>query len=88
MRQPEPEKKRGGREKRPEGFVPTSARNFDKLPDSALVGIGTVQVLDDCSRATVYRRVDAGLLPKPIKRGATVSFNVGELRRFLCGAEG
>lgn len=84
----EPKKKRGGREKRPEGFIPLTARNFDKLPNSANVGVDTVQVIDDCSRATVYRRVEAGLLPKPIKRGTTLAFNVGELRRYLCGAEG
>lgn len=53
-------------------------QNFDALPDSALVPSKVVRLWDGgISEATLWRRIGAGLLPKPEPVGGWL---VGKLR--------
>ena len=55
-------------------------KNFDYLPDSAHVRQPVVEALYACSSATLWRRVKAGLIPKPRDLGPRITaWNVGEL---------
>lgn len=64
--------------------VPDALKNFDSLPDSANVRQPVVEGLYGCSSATVWRRVNDGLIPAPRKLGPRhTAWNVGELRRAL-----
>lgn len=66
--------------------IPNSARHFDALPDSARVDISTLIAITGKSRATLYRWIDKGILPKPRKPAGPTSQNswtVGEIRRAL-----
>jgi predicted DNA-binding transcriptional regulator AlpA len=65
--------------------IPAALRNFDDLPDSAGVRQPVVEGLYSCSGSTVWRRVAAGLIPKPEKWGGTTVWNVGKLRESLQG---
>lgn len=57
---------------------------FDKLPDSAFVSTPVVQVLLNCSPATIWRKIKKRVLPKPRHIGSrAVALNVGELRQAL-----
>lgn len=66
--------------------LPESARHFDALPDSAQIDIGALKAITGKSRATLYRWIDKGILPKPRKPAGPTSQNawtVGEIRRAL-----
>lgn len=66
---------------RPE--VPNALRNFDLLPDSALVRQPTVEALLGISSSTLWRRVRDGSL-KPIKPSQRVTaFRVGDIRSYM-----
>lgn len=65
--------------------IPEALKNFDSLPDSASVRQPVVEALFACSGTTVWRRVKAGLIPKPKKLGSIVAWNVGEIRQALKG---
>ena len=69
--------------------LPTSVTHFDQLADSTIVGITTLKAVTGRSRATIYRWIDAGILPKPRKLGrATQNFwTVGEIRQALAAAK-
>jgi len=54
---------------------------FDELPDSAKVRVRVVAALEGCCTATVWRRVQFGLLPPPERIGNTTAWRVGDLRR-------
>lgn len=59
---------------------------FDSLPNSACVREPVVAALFGCSRATVWRWVNEGRLPSPIKLGPRyTAWNVGSLRAKLRG---
>ena len=69
--------------------IPSALKNFDSLPDSAYVRQPVVEALFGFSGSTVWRRVQAGLLPAPEKHGPRITaWNVGELRRVLRGDAG
>lgn len=57
--------------------------NFNHLPDDARVRVPVVKALFGYSSPTLYRRVQAGHLPKPRKDGAISFWLVGELRAKL-----
>lgn len=64
--------------------IPEALKNFDQLPDAANVRQPVVQALYACSRASVWRGVNAGRIPKPRKLSPrTTCWNVGELRAAL-----
>lgn len=64
--------------------IAESLRLFSSLPDAAHVRQPTVEALYGISRATVWRRVANGTLPKPYKFSERVTtWNVGELRASL-----
>lgn len=64
--------------------LPFSVANFDSLPDSAHIDIATLKALTGKSRATVFRWVEKGILPKPRKLGPTHNFwTAGDIRRAL-----
>jgi predicted DNA-binding transcriptional regulator AlpA len=54
---------------------------FDELPDSAKVRVRVVAALEGCCTATVWRRVQFGLLPSPERIGNTTVWRVGDLRK-------
>ncbi len=55
--------------------------SFDQLPDSAHVRLPTVAAWRGTSTSAVWRHVQAGLLPKPVKLGPrTTAWKVGDLR--------
>ncbi|NMG56114.1 helix-turn-helix transcriptional regulator [Aromatoleum aromaticum] len=64
--------------------LPTVVAHFDDLPDIALVDLEALKLLTGKSRATIYRWIDRGILPKPRKLGPTHNaWTVGEIRRLL-----
>lgn len=70
------------------GGIPDALKHFDSLPDSASVRQPVVEALFACSGTTVWRRVKAGIIPKPKKLGSITTWNVGQLRVVLAkGAE-
>jgi predicted DNA-binding transcriptional regulator AlpA len=64
--------------------LPDSARYFDSLPDSARIDIATMIAVYGKSRATTYRHVEKGILPRPRKLAGTQNYwIVGEVRKAL-----
>ena len=57
--------------------------DFDSLPDTARAPLPVVCGLFSISKATAWRRVQSGLLPRPIKEGGSTRWIVGDLRRAL-----
>lgn len=64
-----------------------SIEGFDNWPDMARASLPVVCALFDIAPATVWRRVQSGALPKPIKDGACTRWVVGDLRRALAVKE-
>lgn len=65
-------------------FIPDALRHFDSLPAAAHVRQPVVEALFGISASTVWRRVQAGTLPKPFKHGPrTTTWRVGDLRDVL-----
>jgi predicted DNA-binding transcriptional regulator AlpA len=60
-----------------------SRDEFERLPDSAKVRIGTMATMFAVSKETIRRRVKAGVMPAPHKVGGTVCWSVAELRQAL-----
>nr|WP_254600209.1 transcriptional regulator [Burkholderia contaminans] len=58
-------------------------QNFDNLPSAATVSGEVVAALCGCHIATVWRRVQRGCIPKPVKIGGAARWKVGELRTWL-----
>lgn len=56
--------------------------NFDRLPDSGRVRGQVVAVLEGCHLNTVWRMVQDGRLPAPVKDGNITTWSVGELRQY------
>lgn len=61
-------------------------RDFDALPDGALVRLPIVMGLFSISRATVWRWCEKGELPAPMHVGGVTFWKVGELRERLRAA--
>jgi predicted DNA-binding transcriptional regulator AlpA len=68
--------------------IPDALKNFDSLPDSANVRQPVLKGLLNCSDATVWRRVNDGILPQPTRLGRMTFWNVGELRKALASLKG
>lgn len=81
----DPERRRPGRPRNTRNAIPLTVEHFDRLPDSACIDIAALKAITGKSRATLYRWIDKGILPKPRKLGLT-SNNVwaaGDIRRAL-----
>lgn len=66
------------------GNMSDAVKNFDQLPDAAFIDQRAIQQIKSISAATVWRYVNAGILPKPHKFGPRMNrWNVGELRAVL-----
>lgn len=62
----------------------TTFENFDTAPDSVMIDLPGVRAVTSKSRATIYRWIDAGILPPPRKFGNSHNFwTVGEIRQAL-----
>ena len=61
----------------------TSLRDFDQLPDSAMVRLPTVAALYGCSKATVWRLVKNKRLNTYKLSERCTTFSVKELREAL-----
>ena len=57
--------------------------NISNSPDWAAVPIKVVMALTNRSRASVYRDVAAGRLPRWFKQGTSTRWRVGDIRRTL-----
>lgn len=81
----DPDRLRPGRPRSTRNTLPYTVEHFDRLPDSACLDIAALKAITGKSRATLYRWIDKGILPKPRKFGLT-SNNVwaaGDIRRAL-----
>lgn len=59
-------------------------RHFDLLPDSAFIRLPVLIALFSISKASIWRRVSDGTLPKPIKLSMrTTVWRVGDIRNAL-----
>jgi predicted DNA-binding transcriptional regulator AlpA len=56
---------------------------FDQLPDVARIALPPVCALYGVSQGTVWRRVQQGLIPKPVKDGGSTRWLAGDLKRAL-----
>lgn len=62
--------------------LPLAVREFDSLPGSALVGIGTIIIVSGRSRASVNRDFASGKLRR-IKIGSSTRAKVSEVRALI-----
>ncbi|MBT9462543.1 transcriptional regulator [Hydrogenophaga sp.] len=62
-------------------------KNFDSLPDSALLPVTAFRTLAGIAPSTVWRRTSLEPdFPKPVRLGAKCTrFKVGDIRRLLAG---
>ena len=65
--------------------IPEALKNFDVLPDDALVGLRVGGAVIDRSVASIYRDAKAGTLTI-IKIGHSSKLRVGDLRRLIGAA--
>lgn len=66
--------------------IPAAAVHFDTLPDTARVALPVVSLITGRSPASVWRDVNAGRLPSPVKTGPRCTrWVVGDLRRWQRG---
>ena len=63
--------------------INTALRDFDSLPDSAMVRLSTVTALYGCSKATIWRLVKNKRLNTYKLSERCTTFNVGELKKAL-----
>jgi predicted DNA-binding transcriptional regulator AlpA len=69
--------------------VPAALANFSQLPDDGFVREPIVCGLFAVSHATVWRMVQSGRLPKPVKITPKITaWRVGELRATLAALGG
>lgn len=64
--------------------IPFVVEHFDRVSDSTHIDIAALKAITGKSRATLYRWIDKGILPKPRKLGPTHNFwTAGDIRRAL-----
>jgi len=64
--------------------LPFVVEHFDRVSDATHIDIAALKAITGKSRATLYRWIDKGILPKPRKLGPTHNFwTAGEIRRAL-----
>jgi excisionase family DNA binding protein len=70
----------------PDTGVDSTLLNFDLLPDSAYVTIGTIAALLSVSDATIRRRIAEGSLPAPQDVLGMQRYQVGVVRNTILKA--
>lgn len=64
--------------------IPFVVEHFDRVSDATHIDIAALKAITGKSRATLYRWIDRGILPKPRKLGPTHNFwTAGDIRRAL-----
>ena len=64
--------------------IPFVVEHFDRVSDATHIDIAALKAITGKSRATLYRWIDKGILPKPRKLGPTHNFwTAGDIRRAL-----
>jgi hypothetical protein len=53
------------------------------LPDDALIAVGSVAKLYDCSVRHVWRAADGGLIPPPLSVGRLRRWRIGTIREHI-----
>lgn len=85
---PEPERRRSAPRTTRTASLPPTVEHFDRLPESAHVNLHVLKAITGRSRATIYRWIASGILPKPRKLGATHNcWTAGEIRQALAAAK-
>ena len=64
-------------------LINPALRDFDQLPDSAMVRLPIVTALYGCSKATIWRLVKNKRLNTYKLSERCTTFNVGELKKAL-----
>lgn len=66
--------------------VPNRLSAFDQMPASALVSVNDLVALSGRSRTSLWRDVQQGRLPQPVKIGPnSARWSVNDARAFLAG---
>lgn len=63
--------------------IDAAVLNFDLLPDSAYVSVGTLAALLDVSDVTIRRRIADGFLPAPVGILGLQRYQVSMVREIL-----
>lgn len=64
--------------------IPDALSNFDQLPDSAYIRLPVLIGLFSVSEASIWRWVQKGVIPRPVKLAVrTSAWRVGEIRNVL-----
>jgi predicted DNA-binding transcriptional regulator AlpA len=67
-----------------ESAIPDALKNFDSLPDSAIVRDKIVAGLFGCSVPTIWRMAKDGRIPPPLRPSPKITgWQVGGLRKVL-----
>lgn len=59
------------------------AESLHRLPDHARVRMPALEVLLSCSAPTIWRRVQAGKLPRPARDGSLTYWRAADVRAAL-----
>jgi hypothetical protein len=62
-----------------------TVENFNRLPDSAHIGIPALAEILGCSRCTIFRRFKNGSLPQPVRVLDRRGLSAGTVRAILAG---
>ena len=66
--------------------IPLRVQLFETLPDTALMSVREISLLSGKSTATLWRDVEDGRLPKPMKIGPkSTRWRAKDVRVFLSG---
>ena len=69
--------------------IPQRLESLASMPAEALVSAKELSILSGRSRASIWRDVQAGRLPKPIVIGPQARrWRVADVRAYLAGANG
>ena len=64
-------------------LLPPSGERTDLVVSDKLLTLGEVQSVTSLSRATIYRQIEGGDFPSPIKIGRTSRWPASEVEDFI-----
>lgn len=67
--------------------IDAAVLNFDLLPDSAYVSVGTVAALFGVSDVTIRRRIADGVIPAPVGVLGLQRYQVSMVREIMAGRD-